>query len=201
MKNQQTFAVLILAGGHSSRMKSPKPWLKLPEGHTFLEQIVNLYFDCGIREILVVLNTEFHDSARQEVIDFVQSKANILLNDQVDSGRMYSIKLGVKELNFADFVFVHNVDNPFIFPEQIIGLKENYFSKGYTKPTFRGKGGHPVLISKSIVEYILNHSGEDKTLKEILQLFPTKKIEFATPNILININTESDYKAAISEFL
>ncbi len=201
LKNKTKYAALILAGGHSSRMKAPKPWLEVKNGKSFLQQIIDLYSECGINDSLVVLNEKYSVSPWGQFTNAIKDKATIVLNKQVDSGRMYSLILGLEEVKDADFIFIHNVDNPFIEKHQIINLMENNYPMGYTKPTFKGKGGHPVLISNSIGQYIQDEGSKFQTLKEILIQFPAKKVEFDNPNILMNINTDSDYKKAISEYL
>lgn len=201
MKDKNTYAALILAGGHSSRMNAPKPWLEFKPGKSFLEQIIDLYIECGINNLVVVLNNKFAVAPWTQFLDTLKDRANIILNNQVDLGRMHSISLGLEKIDMADFIFIHNVDNPFVEANQIISLMENNNLKGYTKPTFKGKGGHPVLISNHLGRFIQNEGSKYHTLKEILTQFPARKVEFNNPNILMNLNTDSDYKKAISEHL
>lgn len=162
---------------------------------------MDVYRECAVNNLVVVLNKKFSIPPWDQFTEPVKEHANIVLNEQVDFGRMHSILLGLERIKNADFIFIHNVDNPFIEPKQVISLMEHHSPTGYTKPTFKGKGGHPVLISNQIAQYILIEGAKFKTLKEVLIQFPARKVEFNNPNILMNINTDSDYKKAISEYL
>jgi CTP:molybdopterin cytidylyltransferase MocA len=196
-----TFASLILAGGHSSRMHLPKPWLVHKNGLTFLESIVNLYEECGISNIQVVLNAAFEQESWEREIKKVKKRANLLLNHYPDYGRMFSLQMGLNALKNVDFVYIHNVDNPFTKKEQVIALQTNRLEDGITAPAFQGKGGHPVLISKAVVNFLLKQRDEQHTLRQVFEKFPKIKIEMNNPNILINLNTEAEYKKALREFL
>ncbi len=199
--NRNQYGALILAGGHSSRMGFPKPWLRFNEGKTFLEQIVDLYLKCKIQRIVIVLNHEYYSAKWSAVIEKIEKSASIKLNHQVEKGRLFSIFTGLQEFKGSDFIFIHNIDNPFIKVGQIRKLQCHPNPEGVTIPAYRGKGGHPVLISPKVSRHILGLCDFTPTLKDIFMKFERCKIELDNPNVLINLNTESAYKKAIREFL
>ena len=49
---------LILAGGRSSRMGSPKPLLPVDRKDTFLTRLIRTLRDAGINEVFVVLSVD-----------------------------------------------------------------------------------------------------------------------------------------------
>jgi CTP:molybdopterin cytidylyltransferase MocA len=199
--NRNQYGALILAGGHSSRMGYPKPWLQFDKGKTFLEQIVNLYLNCKIKRIVIVLNHKYYSPEWSAIIEKIEKSASIILNHKVEKGRLFSIFTGLQELKASDYIFIHNIDNPFIKVDQIQKLQRHPTPEGVTIPAYHGKGGHPVLISQKLSHYILELSDLTPTLKDIFMKFKRYKIELDNQNILINLNTESAYKKAIREFL
>ena len=60
--SQPQFSAIILAGGNSTRMKFPKPWLKI-DTTTFLEKIIKTYQNFGIQKIILIINQKFLDVA------------------------------------------------------------------------------------------------------------------------------------------
>jgi len=198
--------VIILAGGKSDRMFFPKAYL-LYGGETFLKKIVDEYYYSGIKHIYVVLNDNFCNGKWAKYIEEVKLKATIIKNANPELGRFHSLKLGIKEiLNDSsaitaglEFCFIQNIDNPFINKEIIKKLMSSRNSAGYTSPQFMGKNGHPVLISKKIIEHINNLPDENYNLRTILSGFKKRQIKVNNDNILININTADDYAKCISQ--
>jgi len=191
--SQPQFSVLILAGGNSSRMKFPKPWLKV-DTTTFLEKIITTYQNFGIQKIIVVINQKFCIEPWESKIKSLKNQATIVENTAVEKGRLYSIQLGLQHLADADFVFIQNIDNPFIDKKILKKLQQNRCKTGVTVPTFNQKGGHPILINRAIKEQIINNFNSSSTLHDVINLFDRKNVEVEDDSILININTPEEYK-------
>lgn len=185
MKN---VSVLILAGGRSERMGSPKPFL-LKDGMTFIENIVNGYFHFEVKQAVLVLNNNF--------IRFLPSliqNVKIVPNNHPEMGRLYSLKKGLKQLSDSDFIFIQNVDNPFVERNVLNKMWACRSSHSFVMPVFSGKGGHPILLPKKIVRSILSENNAFCTLKEILQKFDRIEVETGSDKIFTNINTWNDYE-------
>lgn len=195
-----SYGALILAGGKSSRMNHPKPWLPLNDGSSFLEHLVKLYADCGVKNIAAVINHEYYSGKWIKQIVNVEQYSLIIENYHVDKGRLYSIKLGLENLTGTDFIYIQNIDNPLIDKTVIDTLHRNACSNGATIPTFKGKGGHPVLISKEVGESISRGYNPSDTLHDVIDQFKRKYIEVESKFILMNLNTHSEYIKAMSEF-
>lgn len=191
--SQPQFSVLILAGGNSTRMKFPKPWLKI-DNTTFLEKIIKTYQSFGIKNIVVIINQKFCIEPWESKIKFLKKQAIIIENTAVEKGRLYSIQLGLQQLADADFVFIQNIDNPFIDKIILEKLQHNRCETGVTVPTFNQKGGHPILINRSIKEQIINNFNSSSTLHDVINQFDRKNVEVENESILININTPEEYK-------
>jgi CTP:molybdopterin cytidylyltransferase MocA len=191
----ESIAVIVLAGGNSSRMNFPKPWLVFEDNTTFLETIINRYKSVGFKKIVVSLNKTFFLTDYTDRIEFLELHATIIQNSCPEKGRLYSLYIALKELKEVDFAFIHNVDNPFIDAEVINTLYKERKLNGTTIPTYKQKAGHPIIIGKIVIDEIINNYEKYETLKEVINQFDKKYVEVKSPNILTNINTPQDYKS------
>ncbi len=188
------FGVLILAGGKSERMNYPKAFL-LVEGKTFLKKIVDEYYNAGVKNICVVLNSDFCNAEWEKYVEPVKLRATIIKNSESELGRFHSLKLGIKKMLNLDFCFIQNIDNPLVSKDVIKSLIGSSNSDGYSSPKFLKKNGHPVLISKKIIYYLDNLPDGNFNLRTILSEFIKQEVEVKSNTILLNINTIDDYKS------
>lgn len=196
----QIYSVIVLAGGNSLRMGSPKAWL-LKGNTTFLSEIIKSYQLFGIETITVVLNEKFTTSEWKNELSEIKSNTTLIKNCSPEKGRLYSLQLGLKAVK-SDFVFIHNVDNPFVENEVLKELIHQTEINGVTIPTFKEKGGHPVIINGVVKKEIIDNYQNYETLKEVFANFPKKYIEVKSNSILKNINTPQElesYKYELAE--
>lgn len=191
MNKENNYTAIILAGGSSSRMGYPKPWVKKENGKTFLLDIVTSFIDFGVSEVIVVLNKSFAINEWEEVLTEVEQMATIIENPNPEKGRLYSLSFGLKATT-SDFIFIHNVDSPFIEKETLEQLSDSIEISGITIPSYESKGGHPVIINSEVATEIVNNFQNHKTLKEVFSHFPKKYIEVNSNSILKNINTPEE---------
>lgn len=191
-----TYGALILAGGKSERMNYPKPYL-LFENKTFLLKIIESYYKAGVKNICLVINQNFCSGKWkndfEQIVPLVQK---IEITDP-DRGRFHSIKIGIKNLLNADYVFIQNTDNPFITNRIIKSLKRHRLTQGYTQLSCNGHKGHPVLISKRIVSTLNDTPGDEHNLRTILSAFPQTDLETEDIRVLANLNTIEEYEKFI----
>jgi CTP:molybdopterin cytidylyltransferase MocA len=183
-------AVIITAAGLSGRMGMPKALLPWDAEMNFLEKIISTYTRFGCGEIIVVLNEKTYSKCSETALPYVV----YILNPHPELERMYSIQLGLKAINNANYCFIQAIDNPFI--NQLI-LEEIYLHRaeeGYVSPKYYGKSGHPVLLSKTIIDYICQIEIGKLHFNEVLKSFPQKDISLEFSEILININKYDDYQ-------
>ena len=188
-------SALILAAGISNRMGKPKLMLQMDNNITFLENIANKYNEFGCSKIIVVLNNEGIDLLKLLNIK-LPSQTILVLNNHLEFGRFYSIYLGAEQVS-SDYVFIQNVDNPYAHKEVLSQLYKNKQSNGYVVPVLKGRGGHPVLISRKIINKIQSENEFDYNLKDYLTQFSKNEVEIIDDSILLNINTPDDYKAFV----
>ena len=193
---QNNRCAIILAGGNSDRMGYPKPFL-VYNGKNFLRTIVEIYSSAGLKKIFVVLNKKFCAPHWEMHLKPIRLLTTIIENPYPELGRAYSLKLALEKINGLDFCYIQNVDQPFVTKKIIDHLWQNQFASGYTSPTFKGKAGHPILISKLIIEKLRSAISYDFNVRHILYQFPVRMIEVEDEKILWNINTKQDYEKYI----
>ncbi len=172
-------------------MGSPKFLLKMPDSTSFLESLVHQYADFGCAKIVVVLSKEGAQLIKDEPQN-LPSQTIITINTHIELGRFYSIKTGLKQLN-TESVFIHNIDNPYANNTVLEQIYKAKLEGEVIKPVINGKGGHPVLISKSVCNYLLNEKNNDQNFKVTLNSFHTKNVKVEDKTVLLNINTYDEY--------
>ncbi|HBF89032.1 MAG TPA: hypothetical protein DDX39_10360 [Bacteroidales bacterium] len=189
---QEPIYAIILAAGHSSRMGLQKALLKYSEKLTFLEKIIETYSTFGAT-IILVTNHIVIDELEKNNIKLDNNNTIIVVNTDINQGRMLSIKLGVSKIMKSGICFIQNIDNPFVSTKTLRQLMNNSRKSHYVSPTFKGKGGHPILISNKIIEDLKEFDNLHITLKEFLSSYEKEQIEINDEKILLNINTIDDY--------
>nr|NQU91297.1 NTP transferase domain-containing protein [Bacteroidota bacterium] len=190
---QNNVCAVIPAAGRSTRMKSFKPLLTFDKERNFIEKIVDEFLEFGCSEIIVVVNEKLYNNPWIKVLSERASKVSVIINNKLEFERFYSIKLGLNKLRTKKYCFIHNCDNPFINQEIITTVFENKISDGYVSPIYNNQGGHPILISEPIIKSIIHSTENDSNFKDVINLFPCRKVNIDTKDILTNINTESQY--------
>lgn len=184
---------VILAAGISKRMGRHKAFLPFDRSNTFLERIVGIYLDIGVIKPIVVTNESVLQLIKKE--DNPQfEQCQFVLNNHLNRGRFYSLKLGLGVCKLQHPVFIQNIDNPFVDQNLLKGLINNLQDDIWVVPSFNQKSGHPILLSSFIAKKLLNEFSDESVLYEVLKLYGCQKVEVSNPNILLNINTPEDYK-------
>ncbi len=185
--------VVILAGGNSSRLNFPKPFLPFDSKHSFLEKIIYEYVHFGCKEIIIVLNKKFFPSPYFNKIKDTFD-VRLIINDNPELGRFYSINLGINSLHQNNFCFIQNIDSPFIDFELLNKLYNSKLAGGYCVPYYNNKGGHPILIDNKIIQRIKSESRIDLNIKDILKEYNRVEVHVQSDKCLANINTLDDYR-------
>jgi CTP:molybdopterin cytidylyltransferase MocA len=188
MEGLNNFGVVVLAAGGSSRMAAPKPFLRFNSKMRFIDKIIDEYMDFGIINIVVVANKDIQSKLN------LDEEIQVVINNHLEYERFYSIKLGLEKLPDCDFCYIQNIDNPFV--SEVI-LRKLYYKRnpaGCVVPVFNERGGHPVLIGKTVINRIKETNGSVLNFRDILSEFPSNRIDVNDESILININTPDEYR-------
>lgn len=186
-------SAIILASGFSSRMNYPKAFLQFSENKCFAQEIADKFDQFGCEEIVLVLNKENKEFCSKKKFIFPEN-VKICINPNPENGRFSSIKTGVSYLkNKNSSCFIHNVDNPFISVSVLNELYNNLKNNQFVTPTYKNKGGHPVLLSQEITNKTSQLENYEKTLRDFLWNFERINIPVNMKEILYNINTPEEY--------
>jgi CTP:molybdopterin cytidylyltransferase MocA len=187
------FSAVILAAGYSGRMGVPKWSLIFDDKQTFVEKISHEFVSAGCEQIFLVVNDSVYLQLKRRELS-LPDNLKIVINENPDLGRFYSLKKGVESCDSENPVCFTNIDNPFINSGLIKSLLSESLNADYISPSFEGKGGHPVVISSSVVKAIQVSQQSDTNLKDFLLKFKRKKIEVEDEKVILNINTQVDYQ-------
>ena len=68
-----------------------------------------------------------------------------------------------------------------------------------TIPTYRDKAGHPVILSTSLIDELMQISEDTLGLKAVVRRHEeeTQRVPMDSPEVLIDLNTPEDYRSAL----
>ena len=150
VKPSGSIAGLILAGGASRRMGSPKALLRFQE-ETFLDRMIRL-FSRVCDPVIVVLG---HNSEQIRAGLERPGGALFAVNPDPERGMLSSLDCGLALVpQTAEAVMFAPVDHPHLQAATLESLASK-FAAGrapVTVPVYAGEHGHPVCISRALVE-------------------------------------------------
>lgn len=179
-------------------MKQQKPFLRFDDNTFFINKIIENFIEFGCDRIVITINEEV--SQWNEFISQFDNNPSIQFvpNKHPEYERFYSIKTGLEYIGNPDYCFIQNVDNPFIDYDILKIIYLSRTDSGYTVPIYEGKGGHPVLLSKCVIQQIKDENNIDLNLKEFLTRFERINAEVNSGKIHVNINTQEEYDKIFS---
>lgn len=196
------YGAILLAAGESSRMgvlKALLPW----RGLTLVEFSLGSALAAGLDEIALVLGYR-----AEEIESCIQhfrwdTRIKLVRNHAYAEGKSSSIRLGAKALAPSlRGIFVLAVDQPrepAILKRLIVAHEAS--PAPVIVPTYGGRSGHPPLFDGKLLSELGEVSEETEGLRELRRRYHerTRLVEIDSPDILVNLNTQSDYEAARSE--
>jgi molybdenum cofactor cytidylyltransferase len=146
-------AGLILAGGASRRMGTPKALLKF-QSETFLDRMIRLFSNVS-NPVIVVLG---HQSSQIRSGIERSGDAIFAVNPDPERGMLSSLQCGLKVLpaETAAVMFTP-VDHPNLQPATLEKLLAQFHAQHapVIVPTYDGRHGHPVCIARPLVDELL----------------------------------------------
>jgi len=146
-------AAIILSGGASRRMGSPKALLTY-QGRPFLEHLLDVarHPKIGVRR--VVLGAD----AGPIVKEVNLAPEEVLVNEEWEKGQLSSIHAALRSLPpNTDGILLLLIDHPLISSGLVGELIDSFYSsrKSIVLPVYDGRRGHPVIFSAALYEDLM----------------------------------------------
>ncbi len=189
---ENELALVLVAAGYSSRMKAFKPLL--PFGNsTVIETAIDTFQYAGINNIIVVIGYQ------ADKLKLVLNKKGIgwVYNEKYNEGMYSSVLTGVRALpESSKGFFLLPSDMPLIMDETIEKISKAYWENrpDIVYPVFKGRRGHPPLISATLFPEILKHDGTEG-LKGVLGQYRDNAchVEVEDEGVLLDMDTYDEY--------
>ena len=202
-------SVVILAAGESTRFPGGKLLQKIVFKNTvkpLLRILVDKYIlNKHVSEVVVVVGYRFDEIIRS----LGNSNIKYVYNRMFSEGMSSSVKVGVSSVaKYSDIVFIHPGDVPFV-KEETIGklVSKSIELYGHGRdfiiiPRYRGKGGHPLVVSRKLIKHVLEIREEEQGLKGFLRKYSSNQIyiDVDDPGVLYDIDTPEDLVRAEEMF-
>ena len=196
-------AAVILSGGSSSRMGSPKALLAY-QGRPFLEHLleITVHPKIGVRRI--VLGAHAEAIAKNIVLDVDE----IVINDDWEKGQLSSIQAAIRSLPGAglpatggiakdgaergtDGLLLCLIDHPLISGDLVDVLIEQFYATRakIVLPKYEGRRGHPVIFPAALYDELLR-APADKGARAVVWAHAADVLEVPTneEGCVLNLN-------------
>jgi molybdenum cofactor cytidylyltransferase len=176
--------VVILAAGYSSRLGKNKMEL-LIDDKPILALVIEAFYP--LCDKIHVVGGHYYDEISQ--ITKKYPKVNLIKNDNYSLGMFSSVLAGIKEV--SNDCFITPGDYPLITSElvEIIGN----ITGAFVVPTYKGNRGHPVKLSKEVVEDLKNEPIHSN-LKVFRDRYEIVHVEVDEQGILLDVDTMESYE-------
>jgi CTP:molybdopterin cytidylyltransferase MocA len=205
----EAFPLILLAGGKSQRMGTPKGLLRYRNRFWLLEQC-NRYKAAGGKRIILVLGFHWKDYLEQifNLSEEVQNpifrmglEISVVVNAQPELGPFSSLQCAVTVLMQGDYpgAFVLPIDVPGPDLEVFRNMARSFEDgKEALIPRYRTKGGHPVLLSRTFLNRLSEISPESETARLDFQIraLPREKVAYLSvidEKVRLNLNKPEDF--------
>jgi len=141
-------AAVILSGGASRRMGSPKALLPF-QGRPFLEHLLDISRHSKIAVRRVVLGAHAEHIGKEVAL----RPDEVVINEHWERGQLSSIQAAIRSLPAGtDGILLCLIDHPLISRALVNGLIDQFYATHapIVVPVFEGRRGHPVIFSAAV---------------------------------------------------
>ena len=172
-----------------------------------IHQIVALR-EAGADEVVVVLGHRSDElqariGANREVYEL--GSVRCVINSDYALGKTTSIRAGLNGImpgvGANGAIMMLNVDQPRSAGviRQALDAHRSASGKLITIPTCDGKGGHPIIVSRSLYHELIAIDEQTQGMRAVTERHreATQRVELGAPELLWDVNTPEQYQAAL----
>jgi molybdenum cofactor cytidylyltransferase len=192
-------AAVILSGGSSERMGSPKALVPF-QGKTFLEHLLEITKHPSIGVRRVVLGAHAEPIAKEVHL----AADEIVINEDWEAGQLSSIQAALRSLpEGTEGMLLCLIDHPLVTENLVAELIEKFQASRapIVLPVYEGRRGHPVIFSAALYDDLLN-APTDKGARAVVWAHRGKVVELPTheEGCVLNLNDPETLQRAKGEF-
>ena len=180
-------AAVILSGGASRRMGSPKALVSY-QGRPFLEHLLSVtkHPAIGVRRVVLGADAEAISNGISLAAD------EIVINPDWERGQLSSIHAALRSLQpNTEGILLCPVDHPLVSAALVDSLIEAFLASHapVVVPIFNGKRGHPVIFSSTVFGELLN-APQEQGARAVVWAHKSEVQEVATTEegCVLNLN-------------
>jgi molybdenum cofactor cytidylyltransferase len=207
----EDFPLILLAGGQSSRMGTPKGLVDYQGQPWLLEQLSRFEAASG-KEAVIVLG--YHQERYFERIPWLRGARDeapvqyglavtVVVNKTPEFGQFSSLQSAIP------FLLKKNWSGAFVLPVDVPGPQREVYDRlgaafnnnlDVVIPQHRSKGGHPVLLSRRFLGQLFslpvanNEARLDKQIR-VLSQERVARVRVSDPQVCLNINSLEEFRA------
>jgi molybdenum cofactor cytidylyltransferase len=189
-------AAVILSGGASSRMGSPKALLAY-QGRPFLEHLLEAtaHRQIGLRRVVLGAHAE-------PIAKAINLKPDeIVINEDWEKGQLTSIQAALRSLPpGTDGILLCLIDHPLISADLVHELIEHFYKskKLIVLPIYEERRGHPLIFSSALYEELL-HAPIETGARAVVWAHPADIHEVRTneEGCVLNLNDPETMNKAL----
>jgi molybdenum cofactor cytidylyltransferase len=180
-------AAIILSGGASSRMGSPKALLPY-QGRPFLEHLLEVTKHPKIGARRVVLGAHAEPIGKAVALEADE----VVVNEEWEQGQLSSIQAALRSLPAGtDGILLCLIDHPLISAALVDGLIVEFYATraAVVLPVFEGRRGHPVIFSAALYGE-LEKAPAEVGARSVVWAHKTEVCEYVTTEegCVVNLN-------------
>lgn len=193
-------AGVILSGGASRRMGTPKALLKF-RNETFLDRLIRIFG--AVCDPVIVVVGQHADQIRSGIQRAGQ--VQFAVNPDPERGMLSSLQCGLALVPAdGDAAMFLPVDHPHVEASTIETLAESFRRDRapVTVPTYLGEHGHPVCIARPVIDELLALPPEAKASDVIHRhVAQTSYVEVHDPAVVTDVDDPAAYADLLARHL
>jgi molybdenum cofactor cytidylyltransferase len=188
---------ILLTGGRSSRMGTPKALLSL-KGEAFLVRVLRALESGGLDDIVIVTGAHDGEIRRAMADASLPASTRIVHNAGYACGQLSSLLTGLDALEPGrpDAVLVALVDQPSLRASTVAALVSAFEESRapVVRPVWRGQRGHPVVFARDVFDALRSADLEAGARPVVHALGSrVREVDVDDPAIVEDIDTPEEY--------